>query len=319
MKDRTWEARTRLGGLRRFALAITVLTVLGHTYLGFETSFAQPVVALCTAYSCELFLRWVDARVQGRSFSVLERGSVDSLLPTHITALAIAMLLYPGDRLMPVVFASVVAICSKTLLRCEVGGSSRHVFNPSNLGITATLLAFPSVGIAAPYQFTENLDALGDWLLPAAIVASGSFLNARFTRRWPLITAWLVGFVAQAGIRHWFLGSSLEAALMPMSGLAFLLFTFYMVTDPPTTPSGVRGQVVFGAGVAALYGGLMALHVVFGLFFALTIACSVRLLALMLLPSRSHEELIERDIPSRIPSHSTSVARSRQAGEHARV
>ena len=26
-----------------------------------------------------------------------------------------------------------------------------------------------------------------------------------------------------------------------MTGLAFLLFTFYMVTDPPTTPSSGQG------------------------------------------------------------------------------
>jgi enediyne biosynthesis protein E5 len=48
------------------------------------------------------------------------------------------------------------------------------------------------------------------------------------------------------------------------------------VTDPATTPSTVRGQVAFGAGVAAAYGALMSLHVVFGLFFALTFVCAVR-------------------------------------------
>ena len=53
-----------------------------------------------------------------------------------------------------------------------------------------------------------------------------------------------------------------------MTGVAFLLFTFYMVTDPATTPSTPRGQIAFGAAVAAAYGLLMAFHVVFGLFFA---------------------------------------------------
>jgi Na+-translocating ferredoxin:NAD+ oxidoreductase RnfD subunit len=61
-----------------------------------------------------------------------------------------------------------------------------------------------------------------------------------------------------------------------MSGLAFLLFTFYMVSDPATTPDHPRRQVVFGAAVAIVYGILVSLHVVFGLFFALTVVCAVR-------------------------------------------
>jgi hypothetical protein len=61
-----------------------------------------------------------------------------------------------------------------------------------------------------------------------------------------------------------------------MTGLTFLLYTFYMVTDPATTPVGKRAQVAFGLSVATVYGLLMVTHVVFGLFFALTLVCTVR-------------------------------------------
>ena len=61
-----------------------------------------------------------------------------------------------------------------------------------------------------------------------------------------------------------------------MTGVAFILYTFYMVTDPATTPSGRREQIAFGFSVAAVYGLLMVTHVVFGLFFALSIVCAVR-------------------------------------------
>jgi hypothetical protein len=64
--------------------------------------------------------------------------------------------------------------------------------------------------------------------------------------------------------------------LLPMTGVAFILFTFYMVTDPATTPAGARGQVLFGAGVALAYGLLLSAHVVFGLFFGLTLTSTVR-------------------------------------------
>jgi Na+-translocating ferredoxin:NAD+ oxidoreductase RnfD subunit len=277
-----WYATNRLGGLRRFAVAITLLNLLGHTVLGFEQSWAQPLVALATAYSTELLLELLDAWGQQRPPRFLGgyRRLIDFLLSAHITGLAVAMLLYANDRLWPVAFAAAVAIGSKILLRVPIGMSTRHVFNPSNFGITITLLVFSWVGIAQPYQFTENLYGMADWLLPGLIVVTGSFVNARFTKRWPLIAAWLTGFMGQALLRSLLFGTPTVAPVLPMTGVAFILYTFYMVTDPATTPSTAPAQVAFGAAVAATYGLLLVLHVVFGLFFALTIVCAVRGLGL---------------------------------------
>ena len=67
--------------------------------------------------------------------------------------------------------------------------------------------------------------------------------------------------MAQALLRHWLFGARLESALLPMTGVAFILYTFYMVTDPATTPSGTRAQVIFGGAVAFTYGFLMVLHI----------------------------------------------------------
>ncbi len=278
MQEDKWSRSSRLGGLRRFAIAITILNILGHTLFGFEQSIAQPVVALATAYGLETVLELVGARIDGRAPNFFGgfRNLIDFLLSAHITALAIAMLIYTNDRLWPVVFATVVAIGSKALLRIRAGNSSRHFLNPSNFGITITLLAFPWVGIAPPYHFTENLDAKGDWILPGVIVLSGTLLNARFTKKLPLIAAWLVCFAAQATVRSMLFDTPIIASLMPYTGMAFILFTFYMVTDPATTPSEWRPQVLFGASVAAAYGLLLMEHAVFGLFFALTIVCLAR-------------------------------------------
>ena len=287
----------RLGGLRRFAIAITVLNILGHAFFGFEQSFAQPLVALAAAYSVELLLEFVDAGFNGRPLRFLGGGPgkfVDFLLSAHITGLACAMLLYANETLGPVIFASTVAICSKCLLRAPVGRGTRHFLNPSNFGITITLLAFSWVSVAPPYQFTENMLGVGDWILPAVIVCTGTFLNARFTRRLPLIAAWLGGFVAQAAVRSLLFDAPFGASLVPMTGVAFILYTFYMVTDPATTPEGLREQIVFGFSVAAVYGLLMVGHIVFGLFFALTIVCTVRglwMFACRWIKGREHEEI----------------------------
>jgi hypothetical protein len=191
------------------------------------------------------------------------------------------MLLYPNERLAVVAFAAAAAIASKAVLRAPVAtGGSIHFLNPSNFGISLCLLLFPWVGIAQPYQFTENLHGVGDWILPGVIVASGTFLNTRFTGRLPLIGAWLITFAMQAAVRSAVFGTPLAAPLLPMTGVTFILFTFYMVTDPATTPASTRGQLVFGSAVAATYGALMVLHVVFALFFALSIVTTVRGLVL---------------------------------------
>jgi hypothetical protein len=71
-------------------------------------------------------------------------------------------------------------------------------------------------------------------------------------------------------LRAEFGGAPLAATLVPMTGFAFVLFTFYMVTDPATSPERIPNQIMFAAAVAAGYALFMHLHIVFGLFYALT-------------------------------------------------
>jgi hypothetical protein len=282
----SWYQDKRLGGLWRFAIAISALNILGHTVLGFEPAWSHPLVALAAAYGMELTIETIDALANCRKPRYLGRPRqfIEFLLSAHITGLAVSMLLYPGERFWVVAFAAAVAIASKAVLRIPVvvPNSSpsrwprRHFMNPSNFGIAATLLLFPSVGITPPYHFTENANAFFHWGLPLLIVVSGSLVNTIFTKRVPLILAWVGGFAVQAMLRALWFGTPLVAGLMPMSGLAFVLFSFYMVTDPATTPSGRLGQVALGASVALAYGLLMMMHVVFGLFFALAIVTAVR-------------------------------------------
>lgn len=268
----------RLPALRRFAIAITILNLLGHTVLGFESSWAQMLVSLFTAYACELLLEIIEAKAQKRSprFSGGFVSLVNFLLPAHITGLAIGMLLYANDQLLPFAFAAAVAIGSKAIFTVPVGKSRRHFLNPSNCGLAVTLLLFTWIAVVVPYQFTEDLTGALDWGLPVLIIFTGSFLNTRYTRRLPLVLSWVIAFAAQAVVRHFLFDTSLIPALSPMTGVTFLLFTFYMVPDPGTTPSAFRGQVIFGAAVAAAYSVLVMLHIPFGMFIGLLIVCAVR-------------------------------------------
>jgi hypothetical protein len=192
------------------------------------------------------------------------------------------MLLYAQENHYAIAFASSLAIASKYVLRVPVGAiasgraPTRHVLNPSNFGITAALLLFPTVGIAPPYHFTTNTSGLLDVLLPLIVVCTGSYLNIKATGRFPLVLAWLAAFAAQGLIRAAIHDTPMLAALMPMSGFAFILFTFYMITDPATTPAAPWRQVAFAIAVAGGYALFMELHVVFGLFYALTVVTGLR-------------------------------------------
>jgi len=279
---------TRLAALRRFAIAITVLNIAGHTVLGFEQSYAQPIFSLLTAYSIELFLEYIQSVAHGRRPRFLQGGLVgfvDFMLPAHITGLAVAMLLYANSRIIPVIFASGIAVCSKAIFTIKQPYGSRHFFNPSNFGITVTLLFLPSVGITPPYMFTEGLGPVGSVLLPAFIVMTGTLLNFKLTHRIPLLLSWAGAFILQDVIRHFLFGAAFLPVLGVMTGVTFLLYTFYMITDPATTPVSAKGQVFFGVSVGLLYGALVIAHIVFGMFFALTFVCLCRGIVLALEPA----------------------------------
>jgi hypothetical protein len=91
-----------------------------------------------------------------------------------------------------------------------------------------------------------------------------------------VIAGWLVGFVIQAVVRNMLSGTSPIPSLAPMTGVAFVLFTFYMVPDPATTPERPSAQLAFGAAVATVYGLLVAVHIPCALFFSLTVVCALR-------------------------------------------
>ncbi|MFT4974555.1 MAG: hypothetical protein ACI8S6_000438 [Myxococcota bacterium] len=268
-------------GLKISATTATLFALFGHWLLGFEQTLLQLLVAILAGYSAALLFEWVDARANGRPPAFVgggRKGLILFLLPAHMTAVTTSFLLYVNEHLWVMVFAVVAGIGSKFVFKVTLYGRKRHFMNPSNFGIAITLLLFHWVAVI-PYEYTEGLHGTfgaGDWILPAAIVILGTNLNIKFTRRIPLILAFLSTFSLQATLRSIVLGTPFLAGFMPMTGVAFLLFSFYMITDPMTSPSSLRNQIIFGSSVAIVYLLLMLTHVVFTLFFAVSIVCACR-------------------------------------------
>src|SRR5262245_45286235 len=275
--------KMRLFALWYFTTLMIVWNVLGHTALGFEQSWATPLTAIATAIAISMLLDYVDARARNREVRFAgSLGNFLNFLPAClIPGFACGMLLYANEQLWPVVFAVVLSIGSKVILRAPVGnGHTQHIFNPSNFGVGATLVLFPDVSFAPPYHFTENITGLWDWAVPLIVLTTGIIVHGLFTGRLPLVGAWVGGFILQGIVRAKIFGTPFFVPLMPMTSAAFIIFTLYMIPDPATTPLQRKRQALFGFSVAMVYGTLQILHVVFGLFFALLIVCAIRGLSL---------------------------------------
>ncbi|WP_328646768.1 enediyne biosynthesis protein [Amycolatopsis sp. NBC_00348] len=265
--------------LRRFAISITIFNILGYTVLGFEQPWIFPFVALAVSYTTEIVLETINARVTNRPVRYRGggfKGLVEFLFPAHITALALNMLTYVNDHIWAMIFGVIVAVGTKWVLQAPVFGRMRHYMNPSNFGITVMLLVFPWVNMTPPYHFSEKVDTWIGWLIVAVILISGTVLNSLLTGRMWLIGGWLSFFVIQAVLRGVLFGTAIPGALAMGTGIAFVLYTNYMVTDPGTTPSKPIPQVAFGAGVAMMYGFFTAAHIAYGLFFATASVCLIR-------------------------------------------
>ena len=266
--------------LRNFALSITVFNILGYTVLGFEQPWLWPILALAAGYATEIVFEVLSARAQRRAPRFRGngvRGCYEFLLPAHITSLVVNMLLYANNQFWPVLFGVVVAVAQKHVLQAPIKGRMRHFMNPSNLGISVTLVVFGSwVSIAPPYEFTEWADSFFRVAIPLIIITAGTVINASLTRKTPLIVGWLGSYVIQALIRHAIWHVNMFSALSMMTGVAFVLFTNYMISDPGTTPFAPRAQFMFGSAIGVVYGVLMEFNIVYTLFFAVSIVCFVR-------------------------------------------
>ena len=192
-----------------------------------------------------------------------------------ISALSISLLLRT-DHPLWMALAAMIAIGSKHLLRID----GKHVFNPANAGIVGLLITS-----AAPWPAPEALAGVA-WTTPgqwgaaatfAALLAGvGTFITARAARLDVPATFLLVYGALMIGRALW-LGDPLTIPLHRLQNGALILFAFFMISDPKTTPDDRFARIVFCAAAAAL--AFVLQHRFFisdGLFYALAAACLLR-------------------------------------------
>ncbi len=203
------------------------LLLYGMTQLDFDVSLAQAAVTIGTALAAQrLGDAWVGAPWRSGAKSAL------------ISSLSLCLLLRT-EALGWAAAGALIAVGSKFLIRAR----GKHVFNPTNLALAALLLTTPAVWVSPGQWGTGATFAF-------AIASAGLAVTYRSARS-DVTLAFIAAYAALVVARSLQLGEPLTIPLHRLESGAFLLFSFFMISDPKTTPDARAGRVLFAVLVAA--------------------------------------------------------------------
>ena len=212
------------------------LLVYGMLGLDFDVTPLRALVLVGAA----LATQWALGRATG--------GAEFEPRSALISALSLCLLLRTGSYVLAALVAA-TAVASKFALR--VG--DKHVFNPTNFGIMAFLAAGAPVWVS-PGQWGQV--ALFGFLMAAL----GTVVVTRAARA-DVTFGFLAAYAAIVFGRAVWLGQPWANPMHQLANGGLILFAFFMISDPRTTPDSRAGRLVYAVIVAALAG-----FVTFGLF-----------------------------------------------------
>lgn len=207
-------------------LVLASLLVYGVTRLDLEIRPGRAIALLGTA----LLTQWVCTR--------LWRLPAFDPRSALISGLSLCLLLRTNSMALAVT-AAVVTIASKFILRVR----GKHVFNPTNFGIVALMLATGGAVWVSPGQW-------GSAAFFGFLIACLGGLVVNRAARSDVTYAFLAFYLAILFGRALWLGQPMAIPLHQVESGAFLIFTFFMISDPKTTPDSRAGRVLFALLVA---------------------------------------------------------------------
>jgi len=212
---------------RWFQIAsLTVLLFFGKLTLGFDLTWLQILLTMTAVF----FFQWLGTRLVQ-----LPRVEYKS---AAISGLSLCLLLRT-NYLSLVLAAAAIAILSKFFIRVN----GKHVFNPTNLGI-AVLLAGTDLAWVSPGQWGSAV------VFAFAVVCAGGLVVFKALRNDVALT-FLISFAAMIASRAIWLGDPAWIPLHQLESGALLIFTFFMISDPKTTPNARSARVLYAVIVAA--------------------------------------------------------------------
>jgi len=251
---------------RVFGLLFLYL-LLGMTFLGFGRKPIQVFLLIGTGALLDVLL------------SGLLKGKKIFPLSAMISCCSLAILLNWSYDFHYLFLPAFICIASKYLITYN----GKHFFNPSLFAICiCILLGQDYITLSPSYQWYGS--AKSAWVM-LYFVFTGSLMFFMFKiKRLYLIGAFLLTFILQTILRAIIMEHIIPFETLFLGALtspAFYLFTFYMITDPATSPDSKRDQILVGVSIALLD---LILHLKFSLytfFFAGLTVASIRYLYML--------------------------------------
>ncbi|MCA9152310.1 MAG: hypothetical protein KDA92_23570 [Planctomycetales bacterium] len=224
---------------------ITCVLLTGQLTFGFLESWTRTFLAIGTAIICESAL------------GLLMAQRIPHLASAYISGISVGILVR-SPFYWPYALCATLSIASKYVLRFR----NRHLWNPSNFGVSALLFMYPHVAASLSIQW-------GNSLWPMLVVwALGSVIVGRLKRLHICVT-YVISFLTLSAVRSAITGTSYLANIAPLTGPMYQLFVFFMLTDPRTTLRNKRGQCVVAFLVAVVEMLLRLAEVIHAPYYAL--------------------------------------------------
>ena len=157
-----------------------------------------------------------------------------------ISAMSLCLLLKTNHWYVSLL-AAFLTVASKYILRFN----KKHIFNPSAFGIIATILITKDAWLSAG-QWGSNA------VIFFAVVTLGTIVVTR-VQKLDISLAFLLTFI---GLLYWrqvhVLGWPMDHFIHSFSTGSLLLFTFFMISDPRTSPNHPAARIIWAVLIAAV-------------------------------------------------------------------
>ncbi len=121
----------------------------------------------------------------------------------------------------------------------------RHIFNPTNLALLIVCYGFSDIA-------TFHSMRWGGELFWSIIFISLGALITIYANRWVVAVTYAASFTLFAYAKSLIFPAAFDFLMIPLMGPGLQLFTFFMITDPQTSPPKKNQQFVFAILIAAL-------------------------------------------------------------------
>lgn len=244
----------------RIPIAFVLMTyvILGLTVLGIHKNLWEILITTCGCVALELFC------------SKVFRGKIVFPLSIFITSLSLSFLLMFEDNRFMVLVPIFFAVASKYLLTVD----DKHFFNPAGVAVNLSIFAtYGAITIAPASQWNASP------LMPLLVACLGLvFVVPKVQRNW-LIATYLLSFIFFAWVRSIREADIISSEILiwgTLSSTSFLIFLFFMITDPATSPKTRNLQIFAGFAIALIDFFLHSFHNYFTFFLSLFIFASAR-------------------------------------------